>query len=360
MSDLRLVLHPGHPKCGSSSIQHALYANIEPLKDRGVIVPAHRPNRVFMQACLRQDFAPVRRWLTDIVDETRRAGGDTVVVSAENLGVRRMVTQGRPVHELFSERFETVDVIYYIRRHDDYMVSQWQQWGHKQGLGLEAFIEERLDDHTPDYLVSATALAEIYGSDRIAVVPLHAQALLGGELLTDFVSRSGLGPLPVAEKDRRRNVSMGGYFCDVLARVPRVYDQALASRASEGITDRSVRRLLERYVRSEDLLFSGDKRIMSVKQRRRVMEHFARDNEALHGRFFPDAPFDAVFGIPARDDSDLEALRDRVDGLMDVVAVQMDLILRLLDDAKAGGWLGTLGRRAKSLRRRLGRTPRGS
>jgi hypothetical protein len=353
MSELRLILHPGHPKCGSSSVQHALFSNIKPLKERGVIIPARRPNRVFRQACERQDFANLEEWLNDILDETRRAGGDTVVISAENLGVRRMVTEGRPIHELFCRCFGTVDVIYYVRRQDDWMVSQWQQWGHKQGLDLGQFIEGRLEDHQPDYLTSADAFEDIYGSERVAVVPLHRRTLLDGDLIADFVSRSGVGPLTVEDEDRKRNASLGGYFCDVLARIPQVYDQALASRVSEGITDQSVRRRLERSVDSHGLLFSGDKRIMSVKQRRRVLEHFEADNRKLHQRFLGDVGFDLVFGQPADDEQDLQALTDRVDGLTDVVAIQMELILKLLDEADGQDSSDALMKRAWSVVKRL-------
>jgi len=351
----RLVLHPGHPKCGSSSIQHAMYSNIEALKQRGVIVPAQRPNRVFMRACLRQDFTGLEEWLDQILAETRREGGNTVLISAENLGVRRMVTEGLAIHRLFHRRFRTVDVIYYVRRQDDWMVSQWQQWGHKLGMDLEKFIQNQIEDHEPNYLVAAAAFEEIYGKEHVAIVPLHKRALLDGDLIADFVRRSDVGPLPVDVEDRQRNASMGGYFCDVLARVPAVYDQALASRVSEGITDQSVRRLLERSVRSRELLFSGDKRIMSVKQRRRVLEHFADDNRRLHERFFREVPFDLVFGPPADDDQDTQALSDRVDGLTDVVAIQMELILKLLDGTDGQNPGHVLIRRARSLARRLGR-----
>jgi hypothetical protein len=128
MSDPRLVLHPGHPKCGSSSIQHALLSNIKALEERGVIFPAQRPNRIFRQACERPDSAILAEWLKGILAKTRRAGGDTVVISAEDPGVRRLITEGRPIQELFRRCFRTVDVIYYVRRQDDWMVSQWQQW----------------------------------------------------------------------------------------------------------------------------------------------------------------------------------------------------------------------------------------
>lgn len=353
MSEPRLVLHPGHPKCGSSSIQHALFSNLEDLRTHGVITPVPRPNQVFQQACIRQESAALDGWIKDILSKTRREGGDTVVISAENLAVRRMVTEGRPVHESLFRAFGTVDVIYYVRRQDDWMVSQWQQWGHKQGWDLEAFIEDRIQQHQPDYLAAATVFEEVYGPDRVSVVPLHAAALLGGDLLADFTQRSGVGPL-ATRAGGRTNASMGGYFCDVLARVPRVYDQHLTSRVSEGVTDVSIRRLLERSVRSGDLLFNGDKRIMSASQRRRVLRHFEAENRELHERHFADVSFDLVFG-PPEDDDPLQTLSDRVDGLTDVVAIQLDLILKLLQDAERPGWLGAFRRRVASVARKLRR-----
>ena len=338
MSDwpVRLVLHPGHPKCGSSSIQHALRLNAAALAERGVFVPARRPNRIFVQACAGNEFAPVEEWVIQLLTEVRRAGSDTLVISSENLGVRQLVTNGRPIHEVFARHFQPVDVVYYIRRQDDWMVSMWQQWGHKAGKSLTQYTGERLRFHEPVFLAAARLFEDVYGGDRVAVVPLERQALVGTDLIIDFSHRTGVGPLEIEDDDRYRNPSMSGFLCDVLARAPHVYDQALVARVAEGRTDNSVRHLLERWVGSTDLLFSGDKRVMSLDERRRVMAHFEDDNRALHERYFRDVPFDVVFGLPEPDEEEAhQALRDELAGMKDVIAIQMDLIVKLLRDSES-------------------------
>jgi hypothetical protein len=363
---IRLVLHPGHPKCGSSSIQHALRLNTAALAERGVFVPPRRPNRIFIQACERQQFVPVEEWLLQLLARARKAGCDTLVISSENLGVRQLVTNGRPIHQIFARHLQPVDVVYYIRRQDDWIVSMWQQWGHKAGKSLTQYTDERLGFHEPVFLAATRLFEEVYGSDRITVVPLERQALVGEDLIVDFSHRAAVGPLEVEDDERYKNPSMSGFLCDVLARVPHVYDQTLVARVAEGRTDTSIRHLLDRWVFSPHLLFSGDKRIMSLEERRRVMAHFEDDNRTLHERYFRDVPFNVVFGLPAHHEEEAhQALRDEMAGLKDVVAIQMELIVKLLRDAESGqkrGYVSTVkrwGRRLRSVCRSVRRRKKG-
>lgn len=352
---VRLVLHPGHPKCGSSSIQHALGANREELTERGIYYPSRRPNRIFIDACDRREWGDLEEWLTSLLDRAGEAGCDTLVVSSENLGVRQLVEPGRPMHELFARHCRPVDVVYYLRRQDDWMVSSWQQWGHKTGQSLERFVEDRLGFHEPVYLAAVELFESVYGPERVSAVPLDRRALLDGDLVADFAQRSGAGPLPVDDVAAFRNPSMSGFLCAVLTRVPEVYDQAEVAKVAKGQTDHSVRQLLERHV-SRRLLFNRDKRVMPLELRRRVMGHFEEDNRTLHARHFPDVPFAEVFGVPEPgEDEELEELRARVDGLQDVAAMQMQVIVELLEEREEPGPLGRLRELAGRLRRKLGR-----
>lgn len=352
---VRLVLHPGHPKCGSSSIQHALLVNRARLLERGVYYPSRRPNQVFIDACDRQEWGPVQEWLTSLLDRAREAGCETLVVSSENLGVRQLVEPGRPMHELFARHCHPVDVVYYLRRQDDWMVSMWQQWGHKRGQSVGEFVDDRLYYDEPVYPQAIRLFENVYGADHVEAVPLHRSALLDGNLIADFARRSGIGRLPVEDPERFRNPSMSGFLCDVLARVPEVYEHWDVAQVAKGETDYSIRRLLERHV-SPRVLFSRDKRVMPLELRRRVMEHFAEDNRTLHARHFPDVPFDEVFGLPAPgEDEELRELRARVDGLQDVVAMQMQVIVELLEAREEPGPVGRVRELAGRLRRKLGR-----
>jgi hypothetical protein len=334
---VRLVLHPGHPKCGSSSIQDALRRNADELAERGIFYPSRRPNRIFIEACDAQDFDPVEDWLVGLLERAREAACDTLVVSSENLGVRQLVSGGRGLHEVFRRHCQPVDVVYYLRRQDDWMVSMWQQWGHKAGHSLRRFVDDRLGFDEPGYLPAVELFEDVYGGERVVAVPLHGDALVGGNLISDFRERTGVGPLAVEDPDRHRNPSMSGFLCSVLARVPDVYDRSLVERVAEGRTDHSVGRLLERHV-SRELLFNRDKRVMPLAERRRVLDHFEDDNRALQARYFPDVAFDAIFGLPEPGgDETLEELRAQVDGLEDVVAMQMQVIVRLLRERESRG-----------------------
>lgn len=361
---IRLVLHPGHPKCGSSSIQAALYGSVDALEARGVFLPNRRfrfsfendgyrrglgnPVNFFEGISNDAGFAAFEERLAEVLTGVRRAGGRTVVISAENLGNQSGITTRRPLHEIFARRFRPVDVIFYIRRQDDWMVSSWQQWGHKLGWSLERHIDQNLADNRPDFLAAARSFEAVYGEGRVSVVPLDRRTLMEGDLLADFSRRSGLPLGETPEEDTFKNASLGGFLCDVLARAPGIYT---------GHRDQSVRRLLAGSPAARGLAFNSDKRILSAAQRRRVLQHFEDDNRALHARYFPEARFEDVFAVPATGaDEEIQTLRDQVDGLKDVVAVQMAVLLDVLEPRERKETEGLVVRLLRKLRASRGRT----
>ncbi|MCL7959463.1 MAG: hypothetical protein M8861_04635, partial [marine benthic group bacterium] len=150
--------------------------------------------------------------------------------------------------------------------------------------------------------------------------------------------------LELPDDEQYRNASFGGALCDVLSRIHGVYD---------GTDDRKVRELLSGLSASRDLIFSSDKRLLTRGLRLRVLDHYRRDNEALHERFFAEIPFDAVFGLPESASVDEVAeLRAQVEGLRDVAAIQMEVILSLLEGSgisqTSRSLLGRLSRARKT------------
>ena len=357
---LRLVLHPGHPKCGSSTIQFGIYSHVDLLQKQGFFVPNRRfefatdgrafherlgnPVRYLNEVTDPDSLAVLEERLARAIESIRQAGGSTVLISAENLGNKPGVNKLRPVHRVLARHFTDVHVIFYIRRQDEWMVSSWQQWGHKLGWSFARYVEESFAAHRPDFLQSARFFEDNYEQLKLEVVPLNRQVLIGHDLLADFSERAGLGPLELTDEDQFRNASFGGALCDVLSRIHEIYS---------GTDDRKVRKLLAEFPASRGLIFSRDKRALTPELRRRILAHFRADNEALHETYFPQVPFDTVFGLPdGEDDGELEILRARVDGLTDVVAIQMDMILSLLENADgpeaSRSLLGRLARRSRS------------
>jgi hypothetical protein len=358
----RLVLHPGHGKCGSSTIQFALYSNIDQLERQGAFVPNRRfefpvdgpayrerlgnPVRYFDSLSDAAGLAGFETRLVESLAAIRGAGGRTVIISAENLGNQPGITARRPVHEILARHFADIHVVFYVRRQDEWMVSSWQQWGHKLGWSLERHIEKGIEDHRPDFLKAALLFEEVYGAGTVEVVPLVRQTLVEGDLLADFSERAGVARLELPEEQQFRNASFGSALCDVLSRIHGIYD---------GTREHTVRELLSGLTASRELVFSSDKRLLSPALRRTVLEHFRIDNERLRERFFPEVPFDVVFGLPEpEEDPELAELRAQIEGLRDVVAIQMDVILSLLDGAEGPKKSRSLLRRFAHRRRSSG------
>ena len=95
-------------------------------------------------------------------------------------------------HRVLAARFAHVQVIYYIRKQDDWLLSAWQQWGHKTGKLLDAWVDYCLLSHLPSFLWNANHFQEIYGASSLSVVPMHRTALLNGALVADFYQRLGI------------------------------------------------------------------------------------------------------------------------------------------------------------------------
>src|SRR4051812_13585660 len=132
-----LLLHIGANKTGSSAIQEFLRFHFEALARHGVIVapsdlmrggPVTGQHVPFLEH-LRFDMAFGRKIVTERIGLLMRDLPErgTLVISAENL------SNLNGTHELFADSIpkHNVQIVLYIRRQDELLVSAWQQWGSK-------------------------------------------------------------------------------------------------------------------------------------------------------------------------------------------------------------------------------------
>jgi hypothetical protein len=162
-----LVLHIGANKTGSSAIQEFLGLNCEALARRGVMVAPSdlmRGGTVTGQHVpfiehLRFDMAFGRKIVAERIALLMRDLPErgTLVVSAENL------SNLNGTHELFADTIpkHNVQVILYIRRQDELLLSSWQQWGSKT---------------TGDFWAWAVGAAGQRGNWRLTLEPWEAMA----------------------------------------------------------------------------------------------------------------------------------------------------------------------------------------
>src|SRR3954447_8495158 len=154
---IELILHPGHSKCGTTSIQSYLYNNMKLLEEQQTFLPDSRCQFSFESATEPSEqnyplwyFESFILGETDLslferrMEEVLKRAVDTrckrIVISSENLSNLHQ-KHTLDLHRVLAARFPRVQVIYYIRRQDDWILSAWQQWGHKTGKPIDAWVD---------------------------------------------------------------------------------------------------------------------------------------------------------------------------------------------------------------------------
>ena len=134
------------------------------------------------------DFSLLEKRIENVIANAQASDVHTIVLSAENLSG----FPTRPIHKLFSKYFNVRRVLYYIRRQDDFILSAWQQWGHKTGRGFAEFCDEQLAGGFPNYIENTKMLKSHYGNDILNVAPFSRKAFHNGDFICDFLIRTGL------------------------------------------------------------------------------------------------------------------------------------------------------------------------
>ncbi|MEO0760315.1 MAG: hypothetical protein AAFZ09_00640 [Pseudomonadota bacterium] len=193
---MRILLHIGVWKTGSSAIQVSLVRHAAAMAAHGVHLPAHAlaPNgyHALANAIRHGDGALLARCVEDIGDALRRAGRDgVVVVSSEHFWTLRP----RQVERLAAALKATgapVEVVAYLRPQDALWNSVYGQcarglqvlahhprWGRGYaGAGLEAGF---------DFDRVFRLHARLFGRANIRLRPYRREAFPGGDVVADFL-----------------------------------------------------------------------------------------------------------------------------------------------------------------------------
>lgn len=334
----KLILHPGYNKCGSTSIQRYLHWNAEHLEKQGIyisdinfrfafdtprlLIRKASPFFYFERMMESGDFSAFHNRIEAVAKAAEKARCKSIIITAEGLGNSLGKARGKAIHEILSSFFDKVIVPIYIRRQDDYLLSSWQQWGHRQGESLDEHVDRALaaSDCSPDYLETAKYFGDFYGEEAVQVIPLLRSGLIQGDLSVDFCSRVGIGMSTLEKVGDHVNKGLNPYICDILSRSPGVYQH---------IHDNSVKAILENYASSEDILHRKSKSYLSHEQRVRIMAHYEAENQMLHQKYFQDLSYQDVFGIKESSCETSEASADQLEQLKDIISMQMEMLLML-------------------------------
>ncbi|HET7715553.1 MAG TPA: hypothetical protein VFK86_07980 [Bauldia sp.] len=204
---MRIVLHIGMPKAGSSALQGALTRARGALRRKGVLYPKTRLNHNFLIAglappdrmgrlfqqhydgdadAIRADFADF--W-GGIVDSVRREAPSTVVLSSEFLFGAVGEAGGDALRALLAPLGGSTEIICYVRRPSDYYLSMAQQrlkasWVIRpvEAIGYRRSLE-----------------AALVAAERVHAVPYDRSLFPDGDVVADFAARF----MPEAAADLR-------------------------------------------------------------------------------------------------------------------------------------------------------------
>ena len=290
-----LTLHIGTHKTGTSSIQACMEANRARLRAAGFHYPRccsafdgnHSPLCAAMVRDPRDDRWEGMPGWDDFVAECRQAGAPTVLVSAELFSARlRNRQHALRIRDMFRGVFDTVTVVVYLRRQDEYVRSMYME-AVKHGFFNKArlaptFAESaaQIAERQGDYLALLRNLDEAFGRENLRVRVFEKGQLRPGGLLPDFLDACGI---PAAGLDLAAgglvNVSPGRKVVTAMHLGRHVYEglfgEAAGMRHRVGIMGRAHSILVEAW--------PGDAKYLGYPAggARALVEGFRASNEAV-------------------------------------------------------------------------------
>ncbi|MBE7213947.1 hypothetical protein MK852_17120 [Shewanella benthica] len=336
-----LVLHPGHSKCGSTTIQDFIFENREIFRKRGVFLPdlnfnfPHSSDYQFDLTHTPRDYlakiqagkvplSDLEHKLDDMIERASEQGCRRVIISAENLinAISGKITS--EIHSLFNRKFNKVRVVYYIRRQDSLLISAWQQWGHKTGISLDDYIKKMSRTKFGDFLFITRNLKKLYSGQTIKVCPLSRKAMIGGNLLADFCSRAQINTNGLELNLEASNSGLSSALCTTLSSISDIYSDVHDQKIKSIITELTPNSILLR-----DKKYSTE---LSQEVKELLFNKFQESNKILAKNHFPKIDFDETLSLSSLIDkptNEIDSLRERITKLEDLCALQMDMILQL-------------------------------
>lgn len=281
---MKVVLHIGGSKCGSSAVQASLRQNVETLATKGVAVPdpslgfsaeiTGEQIWLFENAATHGEEHKIASLLKETVEAAQSKGQDTLIASAEN--ICNHPSLAAPLADALNG-FD-VKVVLYVRRQDDFLISGWQQWHLKQFDSLSSFLADRVG-RVANWYEMVCPWADAFGDDRIDVRPFVRDRLKDGDVVADFYDRIGVDPSGLKPLERVANPSFDEALGRIAHRVRDVFDDQHDNRFYE---------VMVRLLGPAALKSGSASSLLDFETRARILARYKDDNDALKARFLPE------------------------------------------------------------------------
>jgi hypothetical protein len=321
----RLVIHIGTGKAGSSTIQRFLHLNKELLAanygtwiaDENLEANAGKGFPIFYFSQLLNEVPASERkshlsevW-KNLAHKMNQAQMSTLVVSAEPLS-----NSGH-----FPEFFESakahfkLEVIGYLRRREEWIVSAWKQWPMKNGISLEEYAKQCITNKTAHFAETFQSWKLLVEEGKIYIRPLLSQFLHQEGLARDFAEAAGIHHESLDYDIPVTNSTFNYKILSILQTKPAIF---------KSVHDNSIFDYLEEF---GSLTKGGENtHYLSKKVQIQIHEAYLNDNHEIHRKFFPQLDYDEVFPAPATTEEDYV---DMIQALSEATAIQFKMLQTL-------------------------------
>jgi hypothetical protein len=286
----RIIVHAGFAKCGSSSIQAALFHNFAKLQKDGVSLfgkelkiaqtPADLRVPLWFLEAAREKGEHLAQRLSDEIASVGASTADRVgILSAENLARPEMA----PLLVGLDQRLD-VSLVFYLRPQLEWIPSAWKQWGLKKGMSLSDFVSHCIRIRRPPFKLGIETWRNALPAAKIHVRFLIPELLVGGNPARDFFELLGLPQDKYEIGEEPRNPSLDFSILHVLSKNPHLFS---------GIHDNKLMKGLMRALPAK--FQSANIQMLSREEEARIEESFREENRWLLNTYCSGIDVDRIY-----------------------------------------------------------------
>ncbi|HEX3651213.1 MAG TPA: hypothetical protein VHU18_00135 [Rhizomicrobium sp.] len=249
---MKLYLHIGTEKTGTTSIQHFLQANRDVLRKSNILYPVAPgdQNHIGLAiAAQNERKSNSLRWIRELHTEedvrqfreelVRNLAGEvralpytTAIISSEHCSSRlRSKEEVRWLRETLAKFFDPIFVVVYVRRQDDFLVSNYStaiKGGGKKPL-LPPDMPDALRHY--DHWDLLRRWANVFGRERMICRKFERSSLKDEDIIADFLAIVGIADALPFERPPPSNESLDAQTLEFLRllnqHVPRFIDRKI-------------------------------------------------------------------------------------------------------------------------------------